>query len=186
MTECAWVLRIIFSVYLLAWSRYEPTVHSWSHFSSSYIMGWSARAALDKAAWCLDETWLKSYVWKEQPEREGRPSHMHWKRGSACMCLWDDERRQMGEKKKKKNAAVTSVLIAAQEMWHVCLCVRRRSQTPKLHCSCETAAQRPPAVSLQRVLISGTKPSSDFLPSIYIWALVAWIARIYLTVELAT
>lgn len=156
-------------------------------FSRSYIMCWSVRVALDKAAWCLDETWLRSYVWKEQPERKGRPSHVCWKRGSACMCLWEDERRQMGEKKKKKkNAAVTTVLITSQEMWRVCLRVRRRSQTPKLQCSCETAAQRPPAVSLQRVLISGTKPSSDFLPFFYIWARVGWIVWVYLTVELVT
>lgn len=35
---------------------------------------------------------------------------------STCVTLWEDERRQKG----KRNAAVTSVLIIAQEMWHVC------------------------------------------------------------------
>lgn len=35
---------------------------------------------------------------------------------STCVTLWEDERRQKG----KRNAAVTSVLIIAQEIWHVC------------------------------------------------------------------
>lgn len=167
---------------MLAWCRYEPTVHFW--YASAEVT-----SCVGVRVWPLiklHDVWMKHdsevmFGKSNLSERVVPPTC--WKRGSACMCLWEDERRQMGE--KKKNAAVASVLIASQEMWRVCLRVRRCSQTPKLQCSCETAAQRPPAVSLQRVLISGTKPSYDFLPSCSIWARVGWIAWVYLTVELA-
>lgn len=112
--------------------------------------------------WFLDQTWPKSYLWNEQAERKcvSLPSHMLRKREvvcvvwfvpcrSTCVTLWEDELRQ----REKRNAAVTLVFGIAQEMWHVCFTHTRLW-------SCETTAQWPPAVSVQKAVISGTKQST--------------------------
>lgn len=120
---------------MLAWLRHEWTLYPWSCFSNSCIMIWSKCVARRRKRMKRDFS-IYLFIYLFGPNLSRRLSHgkalivllrivketcvrlciFVCSFASTCVTLWEDERRQKG----KRNAAVTSVLIIAQEIWHVC------------------------------------------------------------------